>query len=183
MKTFPILLTALLSCPTATSNTAVQTGLDILRADSYQQLSNRKVMVLTNPTGITPELDLGVDVMFQSGQVDLVGVMGPEHGFRGTAQAGGSEGTFIDPITGLTVYVCMLQRPCATMMLTRQDAYNVNTSTLVEYIRDSNADTVVFDIQDVGARFYTCGSSITRASGVANDQIPGPCTTQWSLPP
>lgn len=84
----------------------VQTGLDILGAENYTQLANRKVMVLTNPTGVTPGLDLGVDVMYQSGAVDLVGVMGPEHGFRGTAQAGGSEGTFTDPITGLTVYVC-----------------------------------------------------------------------------
>ena len=63
--------------------------------------------MLTNPTGITPGLDLGLDVMFESGQVDLVGVMGPEHGFRGTAQAGsGSDGRFRDPKTGLTVYVC-----------------------------------------------------------------------------
>jgi uncharacterized protein YbbC (DUF1343 family) len=84
---------------------SVQTGLDVLRAANYSQLLGRKVIVLSNPTGVTPELDLGVDVMFDSGAVDLVGVMGPEHGFRGTAQAGGSEGTFTDPKTGLTVYV------------------------------------------------------------------------------
>ena len=83
----------------------VQTGLDVLRASNYSQLAGRKVIFLSNPTGVTPELDLGVDVMFESGAVDLVGVMGPEHGFRGTAQAGGSEGTFTDPQTGLTVYV------------------------------------------------------------------------------
>lgn len=83
----------------------VQTGLDVLRAENYSQLAGRKVIILSNPTGVTPELDLGVDIMFKSGIVDLVGVMGPEHGFRGTAQAGGSEGTFTDPETGLTVYV------------------------------------------------------------------------------
>lgn len=111
----------------------------MLRASNYSQLAGRKVIILSNPTGVTPELNLGVDVMFESGAVDLVGVMGPEHGFRGTAQAGGSEGTFTDEQTGLTVY----------------DAYNVNTSTLVRYIAESGADTVLFDIQDVGARFYT----------------------------
>lgn len=83
----------------------VQTGLDVLRAENYSQLAGRKVIILSNPTGVTPELDLGVDIMFKSGSVDLVGVMGPEHGFRGTAPAGGSEGTFTDPETGLTVYV------------------------------------------------------------------------------
>lgn len=155
MRFVPVVLAALLTCPAATLGTPVQTGLDILRANSYRELSNRKVMVLTNPTGITPELDLGVDVMFQSGQVDLVGVMGPEHGFRGTAQAGGSEGTFTDEITGLTVYVCIMAYDSDSAN-GEKDAYNVNTSTLVEYIQDSKADTVVFDIQDVGARFYTC---------------------------
>lgn len=86
----------------------VQTGLDVLRGENYSQLAGRKVIILSNPTGVTPELDLGVDVMFKSRSVDLVGVMGPEHGFRGTAQAGGSEGTFTDPKTGLTVYVSSL---------------------------------------------------------------------------
>lgn len=86
----------------------VQTGLEVLRAANYSQLAGRKVIVLSNPTGVTSGLDLGVDVMFNSGAVDLVGVMGPEHGFRGTAQAGGSEASFTDPATGLTVYVWMI---------------------------------------------------------------------------
>ncbi|KAL1953716.1 hypothetical protein VTO42DRAFT_2351 [Malbranchea cinnamomea] len=132
----------LLAAPAYASARRVKTGLEVLRDANYAQLSGRKVMVLSNPTGITPELDLGVDVMFESGAVHLVGVMGPEHGFRGTAQAGGSDGTFIDPQTGLTVY----------------DGYLANTTTLMGYISDSGADTVVFDIQDVGARFYTCNT-------------------------
>jgi uncharacterized protein YbbC (DUF1343 family) len=89
---------------------------------------------------VTPQLDLGVDVMVESKKVNLVGVMGPEHGFRGTSQNGGGESTFVDEKTGLTVY----------------DAYNVNSSVIEGYIHESGADTVLFDIQDVGARFYTC---------------------------
>lgn len=131
-------LLALLSASLAQCR--VQTGLDVLISSHYSQLSNRKVLVLSNPTGITPQLDLGVDVMFASKKVNLVGVMGPEHGFRGTSQNGGGESTFVDEKTGLTVY----------------DAYNVNTSTLMGYIKDSGADTILYDIQDVGARFYTC---------------------------
>ncbi|RJE21825.1 hypothetical protein PHISCL_05844 [Aspergillus sclerotialis] len=139
MKAKQLLTTFFLPTLGTTLTTPVQTGLDVLIANNYTQLSGRKVLILTNPTGITPNLELGVDVMHRSGQVDLAGVLGPEHGFRGTAQAGGSEGTFTDELTGLTVY----------------DAYNVNTSTLISYIRDSKADTVVYDIQDVGVRFYT----------------------------
>lgn len=125
---------------TASAACRVMTGLDELIKTDYEALQGRKILMLTNPTGITPELDLGLDVMVESGKVDLVGVMGPEHGFRGTSQAGGGQDTFIDEKTGLKVY----------------DAYNVKVEKIVEYIKDSRADTVLYDIQDVGARFYTC---------------------------
>lgn len=138
MKLLPVL--SLTAFAAAVKCSGVQTGLDVLIASNYSQLAGRKVLVLSNPTGVTPQLDLGVDVMFNSKKVNLVGVMGPEHGFRGTSQNGGGESTFTDPKTGLTVY----------------DAYNVNSTTLMGYIRDSGADTVLYDIQDVGARFYTC---------------------------
>jgi uncharacterized protein YbbC (DUF1343 family) len=95
----------LLVFPTLVFSGKVKTGLEELQTTNFTQLLGQKVIVLTNPTGVTSALDLGVDVMFESGVVDLVGVMGPEHGFRGTAQAGGSTGTFVDEQTGLTVYV------------------------------------------------------------------------------
>ena len=69
--------TALASASSSSSCTKVKTGLDLLIASDYAALQGRKVLVLTNPTGVTPELDLGVDVMVASGKVDLVGVMGP----------------------------------------------------------------------------------------------------------
>lgn len=105
----------------ACAKRTVKTGLDVLIENNYTQLAGRKVIVLTNPTGVTPDLDLGVDVMFNSGAVDLVGVMGPEHGFRGTAQAGGSEGTFVDPGTGLTVYVRFPQHVCPNQKISSNE--------------------------------------------------------------
>ena len=71
--------------------------------------------------------------------MDLVAVFGPEHGFRGTAQAGGSEGRYDDPATGLPVY----------------DTYLKSGQPLADVFTASGVDTVVFDIQDAGARFYT----------------------------
>ncbi|PQK11504.1 hypothetical protein BB8028_0003g01290 [Beauveria bassiana] len=135
-----------------------KTGLDVLIASNYSQLASRKVLLLTNPTGVTPELNLGVDVMFASKAVNLVGILGPEHGFRGTSQAGAGQATFVDPKTGLTVY----------------NAYNANTSTLVNYIRDSGADLILYDIQDVGARFYTyiwALYDIMVAANIANTSV------------
>jgi len=77
--------------------------------------------------------------MVSSGDVNVVAVFGPEHGFRGTAQAGDSEGNHVDPRTGVMVY----------------DAYGATATKLADFYRAANVETVVFDIQDVGARFYT----------------------------
>ncbi|MGX6744672.1 exo-beta-N-acetylmuramidase NamZ domain-containing protein, partial [Streptomyces xantholiticus] len=82
----------------------VRTGFERLAADGYAALSGQRVGVVTNPTGITREVRHIVDVMHADDRVDLVAVFGPEHGFRGTAQAGGSEGRYDDPATGLPVY-------------------------------------------------------------------------------
>ena len=77
--------------------------------------------------------------MHADDRVNLIAVFGPEHGFRGTAQAGGSEGRYDDPATGLPVY----------------DTYLKSGQPLADIFTASGVDTVVFDIQDAGARFYT----------------------------
>jgi uncharacterized protein YbbC (DUF1343 family) len=77
--------------------------------------------------------------MHADSAIDLVAVFGPEHGFRGTAQAGGSQGFYDDPRTGLPVY----------------DTYQKSGQTLADVFTASGVDTILFDIQDVGARFYT----------------------------
>jgi uncharacterized protein YbbC (DUF1343 family) len=117
----------------------VTTGAQRAASDGWRVLAGQKVGVITNPTGILTNLRTIVDEMHESGSVDLAAVFGPEHGFRGTAQAGGSEGTFVDPRTGITVY----------------DAYGAGVDKLAGMFRTSGVETVVFDIQDVGARFYT----------------------------
>ncbi|MDI9883174.1 DUF1343 domain-containing protein [Streptomyces sp. HNM0645] len=117
----------------------VRTGFERLAADGYRRLSGERVGVVTNPTGITRDTRHVVDVMHADDRVDLVAVFGPEHGFRGTAQAGGSEGRYDDPATGLPVY----------------DTYLKSGQPLADVFTASGVDTVVFDIQDAGARFYT----------------------------
>ncbi|MFJ2823734.1 exo-beta-N-acetylmuramidase NamZ domain-containing protein [Streptomyces toxytricini] len=117
----------------------VQTGFERLAADGYALLAGQRVGVVTNPTGITAEARHLVDVLHADARVRLVAVFGPEHGFRGTAQAGGSEGPGRDPATGLPVY----------------DTYGASGQQLADLFTAAGVDTVVFDIQDVGARFYT----------------------------
>ncbi|MFI6373219.1 exo-beta-N-acetylmuramidase NamZ domain-containing protein [Streptomyces sp. NPDC050546] len=117
----------------------LRTGFERLAHDGYALLDGQKAGIVTNPTGITRDARHIVDVMHEDDRVDLTAVFGPEHGFRGTAQAGGSEGRYDDPATGLPVY----------------DTYLKSGRPLADIFTASGVDTVVFDIQDVGARFYT----------------------------
>ncbi|MGN9909658.1 exo-beta-N-acetylmuramidase NamZ family protein [Phytohabitans sp. LJ34] len=117
----------------------VRTGLDRLVESRWATLAGQRVGVISNPTGVDRRYRHLVDLMHASGRVDIAGVFGPEHGFRGSAQAGGSEGTGVDARTGLTVY----------------DAYGASQAKWEQLYATAGVDTVVFDIQDVGARFYT----------------------------
>ncbi|TPQ16629.1 exo-beta-N-acetylmuramidase NamZ family protein [Streptomyces sporangiiformans] len=117
----------------------LRTGFERLAAGGYAPLDGERVGIVTNPTGITRDVRHIVDVMHADDRVNLIAVFGPEHGFRGTAQAGGSEGRYDDPATGLPVY----------------DTYLKSGRPLADIFTASGVDTVVFDIQDVGARFYT----------------------------
>ncbi len=113
-------------------------GADQLAAQGWRSLAGRKVGVLSNPTGALKDHTHIVDSMVAAG-VAPVAVFGPEHGFRGTAQAGGSEGDFLDPRTHIPVY----------------DAFGASADKLAGMFTKAGVDTVLFDIADVGARFYT----------------------------
>ena len=116
----------------------VRTGADIAAADGWRVFAGRRVGVITNPTGVLEDFTSIVDDMVAH-DVDLRAVFGPEHGFRGTAQAGEAEETSVDPRTGVTVY----------------DAYGASVSTFAGFFAQAEVDTIVFDIRDVGVRFYT----------------------------
>ncbi|MFJ5281604.1 exo-beta-N-acetylmuramidase NamZ domain-containing protein [Streptomyces parvulus] len=153
----------------------LRTGFERLAEDGYALLDGRKVGVVTNPTGITRDVRHIVDVMHADDRVDLVAVFGPEHGFRGTAQAGGSEGRYDDPATGLPVY----------------DTYLKSGQPLADVFTASGVDTVVFDIQDAGARFYTYIWTLfdcMEAAGLAGKRFvvldrPNPVTGRAALGP
>lgn len=135
--------------PAATESTVV-TAADQLARQGWRPLAGRKVGVLSNPTGVLANFDHIVDSMIAAG-VRPVAVFGPEHGFRGTAQAGGSQGDYRDPRTGVPVY----------------DAYGAAADGLAKSFGRAGVDTIVFDIADVGARFYTYIWSLYTAMAAA----------------
>lgn len=112
-------------------------------------LTGERLGVFSNPTGVLPDTRHLVDDLaeYADSGVELVAAFGPEHGFRGSAQAGGSEGDTTDPRTGVPVY----------------DAYGAEIEDLERMFRKASLETVVFDIQDIGARFYTYIWTMYRA--------------------
>jgi uncharacterized protein YbbC (DUF1343 family) len=152
----PLLTTSTASAATPDRGTAggrVTTGAEAAAADGWKMLRGRKVGVVSNPTGVLRDTSHVVDSMAGHKELKIVGVFGPEHGFRGSAQAGESEPEFEDPRTGLTVY----------------DAYGADSAKMAELFRKAGADTIVFDIQDVGVRFYTYIWTMYQAMVAARD--------------
>lgn len=140
----------LVTAPAASAAPKLTTAAEQLASDGWRKLRGRKVGVLTNPTGVLKDQTHIVDSMVAHGAKPTA-VFGPEHGFRGTAQAGGSEGDYADPRTGVPVY----------------DTYGANPAKIQAMFAKAGIDTVVFDIADVGARFYTYIWSMYQAMEAA----------------
>lgn len=120
----------------------VLSGIDRLElADA--QLTGHRVGLMTNPTGIDHGLTSTIDLI--AARYRLTSLFAVEHGIRGDAQAGAEVGDSVDPETGVTVY----------------SAYGKNCHFTDEML--SAFDVLVFDMQDVGARFYTYLYSLSYA--------------------
>jgi uncharacterized protein YbbC (DUF1343 family)/CubicO group peptidase (beta-lactamase class C family) len=127
----------------------VLTGIDVLERDNFKQLAGRNIGLITNHTGRNRSGKATVDVLAAAKNLKLVALFAPEHGLRGL------EDTFIgstkDEKTGLPVYSLYdskTRRPTDEML--------------------AGIDTLVFDIQDIGCRFYTyittCGYVMEEAA-------------------
>jgi uncharacterized protein YbbC (DUF1343 family)/CubicO group peptidase (beta-lactamase class C family) len=114
----------------------VLTGLDVLAQQKFAPLKGKRIGLITNHTGLSREGKRNVDLMLAAG-VKISGLFSPEHGLSGTEdQSNVANGK--DPATGLIV----------TSLY--QGARRRLTPEMLDGI-----DAVVYDIQDVGTRFYT----------------------------
>ena len=120
----------------------VLSGIDrIEQADGL--LRGRRVGLMTNPTGVDHGLKSTIDIV--NSRYRLTALYAVEHGIRGDAQAGAKVENTVDPETGVTVY----------------SAYGKDSHFNEEML--AAFDVLVFDIQDVGARFYTYLYSLAYA--------------------
>ena len=120
--------------------TPVWTGLDVLREAGFEPLMGARVGLVTNQTGRARDGATTIDLLAAAPGVELVALFSPEHGIRGVMD--GPVSSSRDTRTGLPIHSLYgdTRRPTAEML--------------------QGLDTLVVDLQDVGARFYTYATTM-----------------------
>lgn len=127
--------------PLAALNTL--NGIDVLKNRNFAPIKGLKLGLITNHTGEDRERNPTIDLLWKAPGVDLKSLFSPEHGLRGEADETVKDG--MDAQTGLPVY----------------SLYGANRKPTREQLR--NLDALVFDIQDIGCRFYTYTATMALA--------------------
>jgi uncharacterized protein YbbC (DUF1343 family) len=129
---------------------AVRLGIDLLAGQGFTGLHGQRVGLITNHTGLDTYGMATADLLHAALGADLAVLFGPEHGIRGALDEHVPDGT--DEATGLPVY----------------SLYGARTRPAPEQL--AGLDTLVFDIQDIGVRFYTYISTLLHSMEVAAEQ-------------
>jgi uncharacterized protein YbbC (DUF1343 family) len=132
----------------------VMNGIDVLREQEFKPLAGKRIALLTNHTGLAADGTSSIDLLYGSKLCKLVFLFSPEHGIQGALD--GRVNSSTDEKTGLPVYSLYIgdaRRPS------------------IELLKD--IDAMVFDVQDIGARFYTYVTTMGYCmEGAAKANIP-----------
>lgn len=115
-------------------------GIDVLEAEGFRTIRGQRIGLVTNHTGLTRDLRSTIDVLHNTPDVQLKALFSPEHGIRGDRDEKVPDST--DTRTGLPIY----------------SLYGSTLSPSVAVLR--TLDALLFDIQDIGCRFYTYISTL-----------------------
>jgi uncharacterized protein YbbC (DUF1343 family) len=126
----------------------IATGAEVLARSGFAALAGKRVGLITNQTGLVGPEHLA-DLLAKAPNVKLAAILAPEHGFRGEVEAGAKVGHAVDPKTGVPVF----------------SLYGATKKPTPAMLR--NVDVLVFDIQDIGTRFYTYISTMGLAMQAA----------------
>jgi uncharacterized protein YbbC (DUF1343 family) len=130
----------------------VQTGLDVLVGDRFAPIRGCRVGAICNPTSVDSRLRHLADLLHGSGDVELVALFGPEHGVRGDAQDMIGVASDVDSRTGVPTH----------------SLYGSDEASLAPSPGQLDGlDVFVFDVQDVGSRYYTFAATMLYAMRVA----------------
>ncbi len=144
------LLLCIMQLPACDRGVPVLTGIDVLSRDNFAPLSGQRIALITNQTGVDRHGKSTIRILHDADVVDLVRIFSPEHGLEGKLDIPVvGDGTESD--TGISVFSLYgdTRRPTPAML--------------------DEIDTVVFDIQDIGTRFYTYISTMGNAMQAASE--------------
>lgn len=136
-----------LATPPAAATAQVLTGLDVLVREKFAPLRGLRVGLITNHTGIDRQRRRNIDLLAKADGVKLVALFSPEHGIAGKADE--KVGDAKDSTTGLPVW----------------SLYGEGRAPKPEQL--AGLDALVFDIQDIGCRFYTYSSTLGECLAAA----------------
>lgn len=113
----------------------VLNGIDVLRQENFEALAGKRIGLITNHTGLAADGATTIDLLFNAKVCTLVALFSPEHGIRGAMDS--NVDSSVDEATSLPIHSLYgkTRRPTAEML--------------------NGIDVLVFDVQDIGARFYT----------------------------
>ncbi|MBN2241807.1 MAG: DUF1343 domain-containing protein [Acidobacteria bacterium] len=135
------------------SSPEVLNGIDVLRRENFGPLAGKRVGLITNHTGLAADGTTTIDLLLQSGVCELIALFSPEHGIRGILD--GRIDSSPDAVTGLPVY----------------SLYGDTRKPTPEMLR--RVEALIFDVQDIGARFYTYISTMAYCmEAAAEAKIP-----------
>lgn len=112
-------------------------GLEVFLETAYKQFKHQKIGLVTNMTGVNQQLIPAIDLFYHHPHIKLTALYAPEHGIRGDAKEGEKVTSTVDPYTGLPVY----------------SLYGTTRKPTKEMLEP--VDVIVFDLQDIGSRYYT----------------------------
>src|SRR4029079_15108230 len=140
-----VLLALLLLLPRA----PVTTGLEVLVRDGFKPLQGKRVGIVTNHSGIDRNKTSIIDLLSAGKGFTVTALFSPEHGIRGTQDAPVASGK--DEKTGLPIH----------------SLYGKTRKSTAEMLKD--VDLLVFDIQDIGARYYTYCTTLALVMEAAKE--------------
>ena len=132
-----------IGCQSSSEFKTIKLGLDVLLEEQIDLIKGKRVGIITNQTGVNSKGKHIVDLLHQSPYVKLVALFGPEHGIRGNVEGGFRINYHVDEKTGVPIF----------------SIYGKTKKPTPEMLK--NIDVLIFDIQDVGTRFYTYISTMS----------------------
>ncbi len=126
-------------------------GIEVLLADSIHLVAGRRVGLVTNQTGVDRQGASSIDLLHGDARLELAALYSPEHGIRGRAEAGELVESGMDPRTGLPIH----------------SLYGATRKPTPEML--DGIEVLLFDIQDIGARYYTYVYTMALAMEAAGE--------------